>query len=68
MNLKSAFMAIAEIKHRPASQILRDLIRVYVENNKILNKETLEIFHKSDSNEDVFYAENIADFIKQLDI
>ncbi len=54
MNLKSAFMAIAEIKHRPASQILRDLICVYVENNKILNKETLEIFHKSDSNEDVF--------------
>ncbi|WP_375626868.1 MULTISPECIES: hypothetical protein [unclassified Bartonella] len=61
-------MAIAEIKHCSASQILRDLIRVYVENNKIPNKETLETFHKNDSNEDVFYAENIADLIKQLDI
>ncbi|WP_246787168.1 hypothetical protein [Bartonella taylorii] len=47
-------MAIAKRKYRPASQILRDLIRVYVENNKISNKEMLETFHKTDSNEDVF--------------
>ncbi|QEE09396.1 DNA-damage-inducible protein J [Bartonella kosoyi] len=68
INLKNAFMAIAERKHRPASQILRDLIRIYVENNKIPNKETLETFHKTDRNEDVFYAKNIADLMKQLDI
>ncbi|EJF77140.1 hypothetical protein MCQ_01644 [Candidatus Bartonella washoeensis Sb944nv] len=68
INLKNAFMAIAERKHRPASQILRDLIRVYVENNKIPNQETLETFHKTDSNEDVFYAKNISDLMKQLDI
>ncbi|WP_375615200.1 MULTISPECIES: hypothetical protein [unclassified Bartonella] len=68
INLKNAFMAIAERKHRPASQILRDLIRVYVENNKVPNKETLETFHKTDSNEDIFYADNIADLIQQLDL
>ena len=31
IELKEAFVAIARNKHRPASQILRDLIRVYVE-------------------------------------
>ncbi|WP_375617221.1 hypothetical protein [Bartonella sp. AP58NXGY] len=64
INLKNAFMAIAERKHRPASQILRDLIRIYVENNKIPNKETLETFHKTDRNEDVFYGKNIDYLIK----
>ncbi|UNE55054.1 hypothetical protein [Bartonella machadoae] len=68
INLKSVFMAIAERKHRPASQILRDLIRVYVENNKTPNEETLETFHKTDSNQDIYYTENIAALIKQLDI
>ncbi|WP_332061128.1 MULTISPECIES: hypothetical protein [unclassified Bartonella] len=67
-NLKNAFMSIAERKHRPASQILRDLIRIYVENNKIPNEETLETFYKTDRNEDVFHAKDIADLCKQLDI
>ncbi len=34
IELKEAFVAIARNKHRPASQILRDLIRVYVESNQ----------------------------------
>ncbi|WP_017196445.1 hypothetical protein [Bartonella birtlesii] len=43
INLKSVFMAIAEKKHRPASQILRDLIRAYVDNNRLcLLKRTFD--------------------------
>lgn len=67
-DLKNAFMAIAESKHRPASQVLRDLIRVYVESNKMPNNETLQTFQKTDKGEDVYYASNAADLFKQLDI
>lgn len=66
--LKSAFMGIAASKHRPASQIVRDLIRVYVESNKIPNAKTLETFARTDKGEDVYKAKNMADLLKQLDI
>jgi len=68
LDLKKAFMGIAESKHRPASQILRDLIRMYVESNRILNDETLETFAKTDRGEDVYRAKDMTDLFKQLDI
>jgi len=67
-DLKNEFMIIAESKHRPASQILRDLIRVYVESNRIPNELTINTMQKSDRGEDVYHALNIADLFKQLDI
>lgn len=67
-DLKNAFMAIAESKDRPASQILRELIRVYVESNEIPNALTRETMQKTLRGEDVFYAENAADLFRQLDI
>lgn len=67
-DLKNAFMAIAESKHRPASQVLRDLIRVYVESNKVPNDKTLQTLQKTDNGEDVHHARNAADLFKQLDI
>lgn len=66
--LKTAFMAIAESKDRPASQILRELIRVYVESNEIPNALTRETMQKTLRGEDVYYAENAADLFRQLDI
>lgn len=66
--LKRDFMAIAESKHRPASQILRDLIRIYVESNQIPNKQTVETMQKSDRGEDVYFAKDAADLFRQLDI
>lgn len=68
VDLKNAFMAIAASKHRPASQIMRDLIRVYVESNKIPNEVTLETFMKTDRGEDVHFTKDAADLFKQLDI
>ncbi|MEY2345070.1 ribbon-helix-helix domain-containing protein [Proteus mirabilis] len=55
IELKEAFVAIARNKHRPASQILRDLIRVYVESNQTQpNEKTLNTFAKTDKGDDVF--------------
>ncbi|WP_047685491.1 MULTISPECIES: hypothetical protein [Xenorhabdus] len=68
LNLKNAFMAIAQSKHRSASQILRDLIRLYVESNQVPNAETLNTFKKTDQGEDIFYAKDVNDLFKQLDI
>lgn len=67
-DLKNAFMSIAESKHRSASQILRDLIRVYVESNKIPNDTTLKAFKNTDEGTNIHYAKNAADLFKQLDI
>lgn len=66
--LKIAFMAIAESKDRPASQILRELIRVYVECNEVPNALTRETMQKTLRGEDVYHAENAADLFRQLDI
>lgn len=66
--LKVAFMAIAESKDRPASQILRELIRVYVESNETPNALTRETMIKSLRGEDVYYADNAADLFCRLDI
>jgi len=68
IDLKNAFMGIAASKHKPASQILRDLIRLYVDNNKNPNEVTLETFKKTDRGEDVHCAKDMADLLKQLDI
>lgn len=66
--LKNDFMAIAESKHRPASQILRDLIRVYVDSNRVPNKLTFETMRKTDGGEDIYFARDAADLFRQLDI
>ena len=55
-DLKNDFMIIAESRHRPASQILRDLIRVYVENNRISNELTAKTMRRADNGEDVYRA------------
>jgi antitoxin component of RelBE/YafQ-DinJ toxin-antitoxin module len=68
LELKNSFISIAKSKDRPASQILRDLIRLYVENNKIPSDETLITFQKTDLNQEVFHAKDAADLFKQLDI
>jgi len=67
-DLKNEFMIIAASKHRPASQILRDLIRVYVESNRVPNKLTVKTMQRSDKEEDIYYALDAADLFKQLDI
>ncbi len=66
--LRDQFMAVAANRHRPAAQIIRDLMRLYIEDSETPNALTAETLHKSDRGEDVFYASSAADLFKQLGI
>ncbi len=66
--LRDQFMAVAASRHRPAAQIIRDLMRLYISDSETPNVLTVETLRKSDKNENVFYAASAADLFKQLDI
>ena len=67
-DLRDEFMTVAANRHRPAAQIIRDLMRLYIAESKTPNVLTAETLRKSDKGEDVFYASNMSDLFKQLDI
>ncbi|MHB0992418.1 MAG: CopG family ribbon-helix-helix protein [Burkholderiales bacterium] len=66
--LRDRFMAAAADRHRPAAQIIRDLMRLYIADSETPNALTAETLRKSDRGEDVFDASNAADLFKQLGI
>ncbi|NOT68889.1 MAG: addiction module antitoxin [Methylophilaceae bacterium] len=66
--LRDQFMAVAAGRHRPAAQIIRDLMRLYIADSEVPNMLTAETLRKSDRGEEVFYATNATDLFKQLDI
>jgi predicted DNA-binding protein len=66
--LRDRFMAVAADRHRPAAQIIRDLMRLYIANSETPNALTAETLRKSDKGEDVFYATSAAGLFKQLGI
>ncbi len=66
--LRDQFMAVAAGRHRPAAQIIRDLMRLYIADSEVPNMLTVETLRKSDRGEEVFYATNATDLFKQLDI
>jgi len=66
--LRDQFMAVAADRHRPAAQIIRDLMRLYIAESETPNALTAETLRKSDRGEDVFFASNAADLFKQLGI
>ena len=66
--LRDQFMAVAAARHRPAAQIIRDLMRVYIANSETPNALTAETIRKGRKGEDVFQASSASDLFKQLDI
>ncbi len=66
--LRDQFMAVAATVHRPAAQIVRDLMRLYITNSETPNALTADTLRKSDQGEDVFYASSASDLFKQLGI
>lgn len=66
--LRDRFMAVAADSHRPAAQIIRDLMRLYIANSETPNALTAETLRKSDKGEDVFYANSATGLFKQLGI
>ncbi len=66
--LRERFMAVAADRHRPAAQIIRDLMRLYIANSETPNALTAETVRKSAKGDDVFYASGETDLFKQLGI
>jgi predicted DNA-binding protein len=66
--LRDRFMAVAADRHRPAAQIIRDLMRLYIADSETPNALTAETLRKSREGEDVFQASNASDLFKQLGI
>ncbi|MBF8270325.1 MAG: Uncharacterized protein HW386_2034 [Gammaproteobacteria bacterium] len=66
--LRDQFMAVAANRHRPAAQIVRDLIRLYIAEHETPNALTAETIRKARRGEEVFEAKNASELFKQLDI
>ncbi len=66
--LRKQFMAVAAECHRPAAQIIRDLMRLYISESKTPNALTAETIRKSRLGQDVFHASGPSDLFKQLGI
>jgi predicted DNA-binding protein len=66
--LRDQFMAVAAGRHRPAAQIVRELMRSYIAESETPNELTAETLRKSRRGEDVFHASNASELFEQLDI
>ena len=66
--LRDQFIAIAATRHRPAAQIIRDLMRLYIADSESPNALTAETLRKSDRGEDIFHTSNAKGLFKQLGI
>lgn len=66
--LRDQFMAVASDRHRPAAQIIRDLMRLYIADSETPNELTAETIRKGRQGEDVFHASSPSDLFKQLGI
>lgn len=65
-DLRDQFMAVAANRHRPAAQIIRELMRLYISQSNTPNALTTETLQKSDRGEEVFFASDAANLFKQL--
>ena len=66
--LRDRFMAAAASRHRPAAQVLRDLMRLYIADSETPNSLTAETIRKSRRGEDVFHAASAEELFAQLGI
>lgn len=67
-SLRNQFMAAAALQHRPAAQIVRELMRLYIAKSETPNALTANTLLRSDAGDDVFYASSATDLFKQLGI
>ncbi|MHB1765836.1 MAG: CopG family ribbon-helix-helix protein [Gammaproteobacteria bacterium] len=65
--LRARFMAVAASSHRPAAQIVRELMRSYVERQEIPNAETLAAIDAVERGETVAHA-GVEDLFQHLGI
>ena len=66
--LRARFMAVAADRHRPAAQIIRDLMRLYIADSETPNALTADTIRKSRRGEDAFTATSAVSMFEQLGI
>jgi predicted DNA-binding protein len=66
--LRERFMAAAAQRHRPAAQIIRDLMRLYIADSEVPNSLTADTLRRARRGEDVFHAVDADDLMAQLDL
>jgi len=66
--LRDEFMAVASRRHRPAAQIIRDLMRLYIAQSEVPNALTAKTITQSRKGEDVFTAISASKLFEQLGI
>ncbi len=66
--LRDQFMAVAAERHRPAAQIIRDLMRLYIAGGETPNALTAETIRKARKGEDLFHASSASEMFKKLGI
>ena len=65
--LRDEFVAAAAATHRPAAQIIRELMRSYISRSHEPNEETICAMDASDRDE-VFSASDVDDLFRQCGI
>ena len=65
---RDEFMAVASGRHRPAAQIIRDLMRLYIAQSEVPNALTAKTITQSRNGEDVFTATSASQLFEQLGI
>jgi len=68
LELRERFMAVAADRHRPAAQIIRDLMRLYIADSETPNALTADTLRKGRKGVDVLHAASASDLFKQLGI
>ena len=68
LDLRDQFMAVAANRHRPAAQIIRDLMRLYITDQETPNALTADTLRKARKGEDLFHASSPSDLFTQLGI
>lgn len=66
--LRDEFMAAAASMHRPAAQIVRDLMRSFLARQEIPNTKTISAMQSVDNGEDLHHAKDANDLFRQLGI
>lgn len=66
--LHDQFMAVAAERHRPAAQIIRDLMRLYIAGSEMPNALTVDTLRKARKGEDLFHASSASEMFKKLGI
>ncbi len=65
--LRDQFMAVAATMHRPAAQIVRDLMRSYIQRQETPNTETIAAIQAVERGEMNTYA-SVDDFYRKMGI